>query len=96
MLDVPLLLPHAPAALVSEPDPVRLRAEWLVCKEVCIPEGGEFALELPADRCYLIDTDSTVENLARHVAERLAAEQPGSRYRVRAFEGVDKGAIAES
>jgi 6-pyruvoyl-tetrahydropterin synthase len=57
---------------------------------------GEFALELPADRCYLIDTDSTVENLAQHVAGHLAAEQPGSRYRVRAFEGVDKGAIAEA
>lgn len=57
---------------------------------------GEFALELPADRCYLIDTDSTVENLARHIADRLGMEQPGARYRVRAFEGVDKGAIAES
>lgn len=57
---------------------------------------GEFALELPAEACYLIDTDSTVENLALHVAGRLAAEQPGSRYRVRAFEGVDKGAIAEA
>jgi len=57
---------------------------------------GAFALELPADRCHLIDTDSTVENLARHVAERLAIEQPGARYRVRAFEGVDKGAVAET
>ena len=57
---------------------------------------GEFAVELPAEACYLIDTDSTVENLALHVAGRLAAEQPGSRYRVRAFEGVDKGAIAEA
>ncbi|WP_119290895.1 protein-disulfide reductase DsbD family protein [Azohydromonas sediminis] len=28
--------------------PVRLRADWLVCKDVCIPEGGEFALEIPA------------------------------------------------
>ncbi|MFM2403013.1 MAG: hypothetical protein RL223_893 [Pseudomonadota bacterium] len=27
--------------------PVRLRADWLVCKEVCIPEGGDFALDLP-------------------------------------------------
>ncbi|MCI1190813.1 thioredoxin family protein [Calidifontimicrobium sp. SYSU G02091] len=28
--------------------PVRLRADWLVCKDVCIPEGGDFALEIPA------------------------------------------------
>ena len=26
---------------------VRLSAEWLVCKDVCIPESGEFALTLP-------------------------------------------------
>jgi 6-pyruvoyl-tetrahydropterin synthase len=57
---------------------------------------GEFALELPADRCYLIETESTVENLARHVAERTAAEHRGARYRVRAFEGVDKGAVVEA
>jgi len=57
---------------------------------------GEFALDLPADRCYLIDADSTVENLARHVAGHLAAAHPGAHYRVRAFEGVDKGAVAEA
>ncbi|MES2993021.1 MAG: thioredoxin family protein [Pseudomonadota bacterium] len=28
--------------------PIRLRADWLVCKDVCIPESGEFALNLPA------------------------------------------------
>ena len=27
---------------------VRLSAQWLVCKEVCIPQQGEFALSLPA------------------------------------------------
>jgi thiol:disulfide interchange protein/DsbC/DsbD-like thiol-disulfide interchange protein len=27
---------------------VKLRADWLVCKEVCIPESGEFALSVPA------------------------------------------------
>ena len=27
---------------------VKLRGDWLVCKEVCIPESGEFALKLPA------------------------------------------------
>lgn len=57
---------------------------------------GEFALELPAGRCYLIDVESTVENLARHVAERLAIEHPGARYHVRVFEGVDKGAVAQT
>jgi thiol:disulfide interchange protein DsbD len=25
----------------------KLRADWLVCKEVCIPESGEFTLKLP-------------------------------------------------
>lgn len=26
---------------------VQLRADWLVCKEVCIPEGGDFVLSIP-------------------------------------------------
>ena len=57
---------------------------------------GEFQLELPARRCYLIDTESTVENIARHIAARLGQEQPGVPFEVRAFEGVGKGAIATS
>jgi len=28
---------------------VKLHAEWLVCKDVCIPEGGDFVLDVPAD-----------------------------------------------
>ncbi len=46
-----LLLPvtvQVPAGFDAETLEVKLRAEWLVCKDVCIPEGGEFALELPA------------------------------------------------
>ncbi|WP_442953307.1 protein-disulfide reductase DsbD domain-containing protein, partial [Paucibacter sp. XJ19-41] len=27
---------------------LQMLADWLVCKEVCIPESGEFSLELPA------------------------------------------------
>lgn len=27
---------------------VKLRADWLVCEEICIPESGEFALRVPA------------------------------------------------
>ncbi len=55
---------------------------------------GRFELVLPRARCDLVDTDSTVENLARHIADALAQDHPGSRFRVRAFEGVDKGAVA--
>jgi thiol:disulfide interchange protein DsbD len=46
-----LLLPvevKVPADFAGETLPVQLRADWLVCKDVCIPEGGDFALQLPA------------------------------------------------
>ncbi|MBH9579382.1 thioredoxin family protein [Inhella sp. 1Y17] len=45
-----LLLPVAlklPAELPAGPLKLGLLAEWLVCKEVCIPERGEFSVELP-------------------------------------------------
>jgi 6-pyruvoyl-tetrahydropterin synthase len=54
---------------------------------------GEFGLMLPRDACYLIDTESTVENIAAHIAARLKEEHPNDGFRVYAFEGVDKGAI---
>lgn len=59
------------------------------------PEG-EFELCLPQARCYLIDTDSTVEHIAQHIASTLAAAEPQHHFEVRAFEGVGKGAIAEA
>jgi 6-pyruvoyl-tetrahydropterin synthase len=57
---------------------------------------GMFELLIPEDHCYLIATDSTVEQLAQHIVEQLAREAPGKHFRVRAFEGVSKGAIAEA
>ncbi len=59
------------------------------------PEGA-FELELPATHCELLDTESTVEHIAAHIAGRVAADHPGRRVRVRAYEGVGKGAIAEA
>lgn len=56
---------------------------------------GEFALTLPAKQCYLIDSDSTVEEIATHIAEQLAAQDPHNQYTVYAYEGVNKGAIAK-
>ena len=46
-----LLLPVAvtvPANFTGQQLDVKLRADWLVCKDVCIPEGGDFVLQLPA------------------------------------------------
>ncbi len=55
---------------------------------------GEFELELPADRCDLLSTDSTVERIAEHIAARIAEERPQTKIEVRAYEGVMKGAVA--
>jgi 6-pyruvoyl-tetrahydropterin synthase len=55
---------------------------------------GEFALELPAERCDLLQTDSTVERIAEHLAAQVADDRPGAKLEVRAYEGVMKGAIA--
>ncbi|MBI2383346.1 MAG: 6-carboxytetrahydropterin synthase [Gammaproteobacteria bacterium] len=56
---------------------------------------GQFALELPVERCDLLMTDSTVEHIAEHLAAQVAAERPGAKVEVRAYEGVMKGAVAK-
>lgn len=55
---------------------------------------GEYELALPEQRVDLLDTDSTVEQIAALLAARLAAARPGRRLQVRAYEGVMKGATA--
>lgn len=54
---------------------------------------GPFALELPAECCDLLEVDSTVECIADHIAASLKAAHPDSVFRVKAFEGVGKGAF---
>lgn len=56
------------------------------------PEG-EFQLVLPKQSCYLIDSDSTVENIALHIADQLKSQSPNDHFRVKAFEGLHKGAV---
>ncbi|HYN64753.1 MAG TPA: protein-disulfide reductase DsbD domain-containing protein, partial [Candidatus Limnocylindrales bacterium] len=46
-----LLLPVAvtvPANFTGNQLDVKLRADWLVCREICIPQSGEFTLSVPA------------------------------------------------
>ena len=59
------------------------------------PEG-RFELEVPKARAYQLgaETDSTVEEIAEHLADRVVAARPGRRIEVRAYEGVMKGALA--
>ncbi|WP_086932771.1 6-pyruvoyl trahydropterin synthase family protein [Agarilytica rhodophyticola] len=53
---------------------------------------GEFYLELPKSQCYLINTDTTVELIAQHIATTLKAENPDDTFIVKAYEGLAKGA----
>jgi thiol:disulfide interchange protein DsbD len=45
--EVVLLSELTPPASASGTVPIKARAEWLVCKDVCIPEKGELDLALP-------------------------------------------------
>jgi 6-pyruvoyl-tetrahydropterin synthase len=55
---------------------------------------GDFSISLPARVCYLIDTDTTVELIASHLAKQIKLSYPKDRVMVKAYEGVGKGAIA--
>ena len=54
---------------------------------------GRFELTLPSRCCYIIDTDSTVEYLADHIAKTIKNQNSDSDIQVFAYEGVLKGAI---
>jgi hypothetical protein len=58
-------------------------------------QQGEFTLQIPKSQCYFVNSDTTVELIAQHIADTLAA-QTGDAIKVKAYEGVGKGAIAES
>nr|MDP2190076.1 protein-disulfide reductase DsbD family protein [Rhodoferax sp.] len=48
LLPVPLTItPDFKPSLLNSDMELKLKASWLVCREVCIPEDGEFALSLP-------------------------------------------------
>ncbi|MFO1328275.1 MAG: protein-disulfide reductase DsbD family protein [Rubrivivax sp.] len=66
LLPVPLTVSQLPAGDTLQ---VRLKAEWLVCKDVCIPESGEFSLSLPVRA-------ATAAQAALFAAAQAAAPQP--------------------
>ena len=58
-------------------------------------EQGDFELDMPAQDCYIMNSDSTVELIANHIASELKALHPNNHIKVRAFEGINKGALVE-
>ncbi len=58
-------------------------------------EQGKFYLEVPSYSCYIIDTDTTVELIAHHIASKIKSQRPQNSVKVQAFEGLGKGAIVE-
>ena len=56
-------------------------------------QQGHFELIISSDQTYMINTDTTVESLASHIANTLARENPGHDIEVHAYEGIGKGAI---
>jgi len=83
-----LLLPvrlTVPADFAGDALRVSLRAEWLVCKDVCIPESGEFVMDVPARAASAL-------NGALFAAAEAARprEAPGARAEAR----IENGALA--
>lgn len=62
---------------------------------------GDFSLRIPKAHCYIMSTDTTVELIATHIAQSLRRyrESQGARdltIRVKAYEGIGKGAVSEA
>jgi 6-pyruvoyl-tetrahydropterin synthase len=57
---------------------------------------GMFELSLPVTHCELLPCDTTVECLADYIAEQLKKQDATKTYKVIAYEGVGKGAVAYS
>ncbi len=68
LLPVPVTIAAAPTGDTLK---VKLDAEWLVCKDVCIPESGSFMLELPVQA-------ATAAHGALFAAAEAAVPQPAA------------------
>lgn len=55
---------------------------------------GKFEIALEKDVVYVMPVDTTVELIAQYIADRMKAQYPDNTYKVIAYEGVAKGAIA--
>lgn len=62
---------------------IRARADWLICAEICVPEGADLALSVPvaaefaADPAHVLGFEQAREKLALPLAEPVIASRAG-------------------
>lgn len=55
---------------------------------------GYYQLDIPQARAYLLETETTIENIAQHLADTVSKEcMNGHQIETRVYEGYQKGAI---
>lgn len=70
----------SPSLAAPSPVTLKARADWLVCKETCIPEGADLTLALPVAAAAAADPRWS----ARIAATRASLPQPLTGWQVRA------------
>jgi thiol:disulfide interchange protein/DsbC/DsbD-like thiol-disulfide interchange protein len=83
LLAVPLTVTPAfkPSLLNSNLD-IKLNAEWLVCKDVCVPEEGEFALSIPTKGSTAINAaafEAAFKAQPKDIINNVGASIPASK-----------------
>ena len=58
-------------------------------------QQGDFAITLPSDKLFIMPVESTVENIAKYLADTISKENKLN-ITVKAYEGLDKGAFGEA
>ncbi len=56
---------------------------------------GHFRLSIPKKQCILMKNETTVEQIAHFIADKIKEKNPNDLISVRAYEGVEKGAISK-
>ena len=59
-----------------------------------VASQGHFQLTLPQTRCYVMDLDTTIEQLSHYVCETLRKKYPEKKIEVWLYEGFNKGAVS--
>lgn len=79
--------------LLEEADIAHQNEETLTCHYGAAQ--GRFTITLPLERCCVLSKPTTVENIAAWLADQVA-EQCEKSTSVQAFEGINKGAMADA